>query len=55
MASVYNDPAHWRGRAAKTREIAAQLTDPKDKGLLASIAESYDRLAADAQKRLAFG
>jgi hypothetical protein len=53
MASIFNDPAHWRARAGKTREIAAQLRDAKDKSLLASIAESYDRLAVAAEKRLA--
>ena len=42
--------AHWR--AAKTREIAAQVRDAKDKRLLALVAESYDRLAGDAEKRL---
>ena len=53
MASIYNDPAHWRARAAKTREIAAQVRDAKDKRLLASVAESYDRLAVAAEKPLA--
>jgi hypothetical protein len=53
MASIFNDPTHWRARAGKTREIAAQLRDAKDKSLLASIAESYDRLAVAAEKRLA--
>ncbi len=45
MASIYNDPAHWRARATKTREIAAQVRDAKDKRLLVSVADSYDRLA----------
>jgi hypothetical protein len=52
-SSIYNDPAHWRARAARTREIAAQVRDSKDKRLLVSVAESYDRLAADAERRLA--
>ena len=53
MASIYRDPPHWRARARKTREIAAQLRDPEDKLLLATIADSYDRLAADADARVA--
>jgi hypothetical protein len=52
MPSIYNDPVHWRARAAKTREIAAQVRNAKDKRLLASVAESYDRLAASAERRL---
>src|SRR5688572_2041314 len=53
MVSIYNDPAHWRARAGKTREIAAQLRDAKDKQVLATIADSYDRLAQDADRRSA--
>jgi hypothetical protein len=53
MASIYRDPAHWRARAGKTREIAAQLRDPEDKVLLGTIAESYDRLAAIADDQVA--
>jgi hypothetical protein len=47
-----NDPAHWRRRAAKTREIAAQVRGADEKRAMASVADSYDLLAADAENRL---
>jgi hypothetical protein len=50
--SLLDDPAHWRRRAAETRQIARTVSDPGTKALLEVVAESYDELSARAERRL---
>jgi hypothetical protein len=46
-----DDPAHWRRRAAESRRLAEQLDDPFAKKTMLEIAQSYERLAVQAEKR----
>jgi hypothetical protein len=50
---LYNDPEHWRERAAEARALADKMTDPIGKKAMLDIAEKYERLAARAVERLA--
>ena len=49
MTDFLTNADHWRGRAERTRAIAA--TAVKDQGRLLKIAEEYDRLAVLAERR----
>jgi hypothetical protein len=51
----FNDPAHWRQRAQEARGIADQLDDPAAKRAMLEIAQSYEQLAAIAEKRAIAG
>jgi hypothetical protein len=53
VALLYNDPEHWRERAAEARALAERMTEPDGKKAMTEIAEKYDRLAARAIQRLA--
>jgi hypothetical protein len=50
---LYNDPEHWRDRAAEARALAEKMTDVVGKQAMIEIAEKYERLAARAVERLA--
>ena len=52
MASIANDPAHWRRRAQEARRIADQLDDPVAQKTMRDIALSYERLATLADAKL---
>jgi hypothetical protein len=52
MPLVYNDPEHWRRRAAEARTLAEKMTDSEGKKFMMEIAEKYERLAARALERL---
>jgi hypothetical protein len=45
------DPQHWRERAEKTRDKAAQFRMRDSRDRLLKIAEEYDRLAERAAER----
>jgi hypothetical protein len=49
MTDFLANADHWRRRAERTRELAANAV--KDKGRLLKVAEEYDRLAALAEGR----
>ena len=46
-----NDPKYWRQRAQEARSLAALMTDPKAKRMMASITEDYERLAKITEQR----
>jgi hypothetical protein len=50
---LYNDPEHWRERAAEARALAEKMTDGVGKRAMIEIAEKYERLAERAVERLA--
>jgi hypothetical protein len=50
---LYNDPEHWRERAAEARALAEKMTDTVGKRAMIEIAEKYERLAERAVERLA--
>ena len=52
MPAILDNPAHWIARAEEARTIAEQLTDPEASKTMFQIAESYEQLAKNAQKRL---
>lgn len=49
MIDFMTNADHWRKRAERTRELAANAV--KDQGRLLRVAEEYDRLAALAERR----
>jgi hypothetical protein len=53
MASLLDDPSHWRACAKEARSVAGLMTDFDARKTLLSIAASYDALADHAEKRLA--
>jgi hypothetical protein len=42
--------ATWRAKAVEARACAAQLTDPQVRSAMLKIAESYEHLAAIAER-----
>jgi hypothetical protein len=48
--TVYS-PQYWLGRALKARLTADAAADVETKRLLMEVADSYERLATDAEKR----
>ena len=52
MTRIVDNPAHWIMRAEEARTIADEITDPESKKIMMNIAESYERLAVHAQRRL---
>lgn len=51
MEPLYRDPQHWRDRAASTRAVAEQISDPESKRLMLEIVDQYEKLAQRAQVR----
>jgi hypothetical protein len=49
--SIFDDPAHWRGRSQEARIIADQMKDPEAKRTMRDIATSYELLAEGAERR----
>ncbi len=47
----FNDPKHWRGRAAEARARAEQMTDRDGRQMMLGIAEDYEKLAKLAEER----
>lgn len=52
MPLLYNDPEHWRTRAAEARAVAEKMTDAAGREAMTEIAEKYERLAQRALQRL---
>jgi hypothetical protein len=50
--SLYDNPVHWRRRAANARELARQANDPTIKEAMLDMADRYDCLAQRALQRL---
>jgi hypothetical protein len=50
---IVDDPMHWQRRAQEARSIAGQLDDLTAKITMLDIANSYDRLAAVLEAKLA--
>jgi hypothetical protein len=48
--SVRTGAEYWRRRAAEARTQAKELSDPAAKRTLSQIAESYERLAEQAER-----
>jgi hypothetical protein len=51
MLPIFDDPAHWRGRAHEARIIADQMKDPEAKLTMLDIAAGYELLAEGAERR----
>jgi hypothetical protein len=49
---LLNDPAHWQRRAEEARMRADLMDDDESKRVMLDIAEGYDRLAKNAERRL---
>jgi len=47
------EPEHWRGRAEELIAMAEEAKDPQTKATMLSIAAGYERLAQQAEERLA--
>ncbi len=52
MAASFNDPGHWRQRAAEMRRLAEAMSDLVAKAGMLQVADQYDRLAFRAEQRL---
>jgi hypothetical protein len=52
MPSILDNAAHWRARAEESRRLAEQLYDTTSRRMMLQVAESYERLAEHAEKRL---
>jgi len=46
-----HEAEHWQRRAEEARAMAANLTSEESRRLMRQVAESYDRLAAEAEKK----
>lgn len=51
MASLWEDPEHWRSRAEEARATADQMHDSDSRRVMLGIADGYDKLAARAERR----
>ncbi len=51
MSEPADDPTLWRKRAEDARAQAARMLDEETKATLIAIAQSYEQLAALAEKR----
>jgi len=49
---LFEDPEHWRKRAAEMRALAAEMVDTIAKQKLVDAAEEYERLALRAAARV---
>jgi hypothetical protein len=53
MDHLLFEPRHWRDRAEEARAVAGQLSDATARAMMLEIAATYDRMARDAERRLA--
>jgi hypothetical protein len=47
-----DDSRHWRDLADETRVRAEEMADPGSKRMLFSVAQTYENLSRQAEKRL---
>jgi hypothetical protein len=52
MATLINNPRHWRERAEEARAHAEQMADAEARHTMLLISAGYDRLADRAEQRL---
>jgi hypothetical protein len=52
MSDLLYNPAYWRARADEARAIADQMQEAEAKRMMLEVAETYDKLGADAERRL---
>jgi hypothetical protein len=50
-ANPVDPPAHWHDLAQKMRALADRMHDPMSKQMMHMIADDYDRLAGELEKR----
>lgn len=50
--SKYNDPEHWRARAAEAHAMADRMIDPDARQRMLAIAHQYEKIAQRATERL---
>jgi hypothetical protein len=56
MAKVpINDPKHWRERAEGARRLADQMEDQDARRKMLRVADDYEELALQAERRLKAG
>jgi hypothetical protein len=48
---LFNDPEHWRRRAAEARVVAEAITDAEAKATMLRMAADYERIAVRATAR----
>lgn len=48
---LLDDPEYWHKRAEEARAIAVQMMDAHTKAVMLGIAQSYEKLAAHAERR----
>ncbi len=53
MARYLDDPRVWRDRAEEARAHAEDMRDEESRRIMTSIAESYEKMAERAERRLA--
>ena len=51
MAARVMDPEYWRSRAEEAREDAAQMYDPRTRQTLRQIADNYEQIAQQVDRR----
>ena len=52
MATLINNPRHWRECAEEARAHAEQMADAESRRTMLLISAGYDRLAERAEQRL---
>jgi hypothetical protein len=52
MPGLLFDPEHWRARALEARSLADHMLDKNTREAMLDIAKTYERLAAEAQRRI---
>jgi hypothetical protein len=53
MKSLLDNPEHWRERAEEARAQAEQMQDADTRRIMLAVAESYEKMAHKAERRLA--
>ena len=52
MQRSFDQPEHWRERAAQMRALADDMADLVAQATMLEIADQYDRIAVRAEQRL---